>query len=79
MWVERSVAAIPYAGAVCARGVVARWGRVVGCGSGMVQCYFFEANQDRYEEFCTYTFLYMYIYIYICFIVLWVSFCKEQG
>ena len=29
MWVERSVAAIPYAGAVRAQGVVARWGRVV--------------------------------------------------
>ena len=34
MRVERSVAAIPYAGAVRARGVVARWGRVVGSGSG---------------------------------------------
>ena len=34
MRVERSVAAIPYTGAVCARGVVARWGRVVGSGSG---------------------------------------------
>ena len=33
-WVERSVAAIPFAGAVRARGVVARWGRVVGSGSG---------------------------------------------
>ena len=34
MRVERSVAAIPYAGAVRAQGVVARWGRVVGSGSG---------------------------------------------
>ena len=34
MRVERSVAAIPFAGAVRARGVVARWGRVVGSGSG---------------------------------------------
>ena len=34
MRVERSVAAIPYAGAVCARGVVARWGRMVSSGSG---------------------------------------------
>ena len=34
MRVERSVTAIPYAGAVRARGVVARWGRVVGSGSG---------------------------------------------
>ena len=34
MRVERSVTAIPYAGAVCARGGVARWGRVVGSGSG---------------------------------------------
>ena len=34
MRVERSVAAIPFAGAVLARGVVARWGRVVGSGSG---------------------------------------------
>ena len=33
MRVERSVAAFPYAGAVRARGVVARWGRVVGSGS----------------------------------------------
>ena len=32
--VERLVAAIPYAGAARARGVVARWGRVVGSGSG---------------------------------------------
>ena len=32
--VERSVAAIPFAGAVLARGVVAPWGRVVGSGSG---------------------------------------------
>ena len=31
--VERLVAAIPYAGAARARGVVARWGRVVGSGS----------------------------------------------
>ena len=31
---ERSVAAIPFAGAVRARGVVALWGRVVGSGSG---------------------------------------------
>ena len=30
MRVERLVAAIRYAGAACARGVVARWGRVVG-------------------------------------------------
>ena len=36
MRVERSVAAIPYVGAVSARGVVARWGRVVGSGSGGV-------------------------------------------
>ena len=34
MRVERSVAAIPFADAVRARGVVARWGRVVGSGSG---------------------------------------------
>ena len=34
MQMERSVPAIPYAGAVRARGVVARWGRVVGSGSG---------------------------------------------
>ena len=34
MRVERSVAAIPFAGAVRARGVVARWGRAVGSGSG---------------------------------------------
>ena len=34
MRVERSVAAIPSAGAVRARGVVARWGRAVGSGSG---------------------------------------------
>ena len=34
MGVELSVAAIPYAGAARARGVVARWGRVVGSGSG---------------------------------------------
>ena len=34
MGVKRSVAAIPYAGAVRARGVVARWGTVVGSGSG---------------------------------------------
>ena len=34
MRVERSVAAIPFAGAVRAGGVVARWGRVVGSGSG---------------------------------------------
>ena len=34
MRVECSVAAIPFAGAVRARGVVARWGRVVGSGSG---------------------------------------------
>ena len=34
MWVERLVAAIPSAGAVRARGVVARWGRAVGSGSG---------------------------------------------
>ena len=34
MRMERSVAAIPFAGAVRARGVVARWGRVVGSGSG---------------------------------------------
>ena len=34
MRVERSVAAIPFAAAVRARGVVARWGRVVGSGSG---------------------------------------------
>ena len=34
MGVERSMAAIPYAGAACARGVVARWGRMVGSGSG---------------------------------------------
>ena len=34
MQVERSVAAIPSAGAVRARGVVARWGRAVGSGSG---------------------------------------------
>ena len=34
MRVERSVAAIPFAGAVRARGVVTRWGRVVGSGSG---------------------------------------------
>ena len=34
MRVERSVAAIPSAGAVCAQGVVARWGRAVGSGSG---------------------------------------------
>ena len=33
MGVERPVAAIPYAGAAPARGVVARWGRVVGSGS----------------------------------------------
>ena len=32
--VGRSVAAIPSAGAVRARGVVARWGRAVGSGSG---------------------------------------------
>ena len=31
---ERPVAAIPYAGAARARGVVARWGRVLGSGSG---------------------------------------------
>ena len=36
MRVERSLAAIPFAGAVRARGVVARWGRVVGSGSGGV-------------------------------------------
>ena len=34
MRVERSVAAILFAGAVRARGVVARWGRMVGSGSG---------------------------------------------
>ena len=34
MGLERLVAAIPYAGAARARGVVARWGRVVGSGSG---------------------------------------------
>ena len=34
--VERWVAAISYAGAARARGVVARWGRVVGSGSGGV-------------------------------------------
>ena len=34
MRVGRSVAAIPSAGAVRARGVVARWGRAVGSGSG---------------------------------------------
>ena len=34
MRMERSVAAIPFAGAVRAWGVVARWGRVVGSGSG---------------------------------------------
>ena len=34
MRVECSVAAIPFAGAVRARGVVARWGRVVCSGSG---------------------------------------------
>ena len=34
MRVERSVTFIPYAGAVRARGVVARWGRVAGSGSG---------------------------------------------
>ena len=34
MQVERSVAAIPFAGAVRARGVVARWCRAVGSGSG---------------------------------------------
>ena len=34
MRVECSVTAIPYAGVVRARGVVARWGRVVGSGSG---------------------------------------------
>ena len=34
MRLERSVTAIPYAGAVRAREVVARWGRVVGSGSG---------------------------------------------
>ena len=34
MRVEHSVAAIPSAGAVRARGVVARWGRAVGSGSG---------------------------------------------
>ena len=34
MRVERSVAAIPSAGAVRPRGVVARWGRAVGSGSG---------------------------------------------
>ena len=34
MRVECSVAAIPSAGAVRARGVVARWGRAVGSGSG---------------------------------------------
>ena len=34
MRVEHSVAAIPFAGAVRARGVVARWGRVVRSGSG---------------------------------------------
>ena len=34
MRVECSVAAIPFAGAVRARGVVARWGRGVGSGSG---------------------------------------------
>ena len=34
MQVERSVAAIPFAGVVRARAVVARWGRVVGSGSG---------------------------------------------
>ena len=34
MRVERSVAAIPFAGAVRAQGVVARWGRAVGSGSG---------------------------------------------
>ena len=31
---ERPVAAIPYAGAARAQGVVAQWGRVVGSGSG---------------------------------------------
>ena len=36
MRVVRSVAAIPSAGAVRARGVVARWGRAVGSGSGGV-------------------------------------------
>ena len=34
MRVEHSVAAIPFTGAVRARGVVARWGRVVDSGSG---------------------------------------------
>ena len=34
MGVERPVAAIPYAGAARARRFVARWGRVVGSGSG---------------------------------------------
>ena len=34
MRVERSVGAIPFAGAFRARGVVAPWGRVVGSGSG---------------------------------------------
>ena len=34
MGVERLVTAIPYAGATRVRGVVARWGRVVGSGSG---------------------------------------------
>ena len=34
MRVERLVVAIPFAGAVRARGVVAQWGRVVGSGSG---------------------------------------------
>ena len=36
MRVERSVAAIPFAGAVRARGAVARWGRVVSSGSSGV-------------------------------------------
>ena len=37
MGLERMVAAIPYAGAARARGVVARWGRVVGsCSGGVV-------------------------------------------
>ena len=39
MRVERSVAAIPFAGAVRARGVVARWGRAVGSGSGWGWCW----------------------------------------
>ena len=34
--VERSVASIPFAGAVRERGVVVRWGMVVGSGSGAV-------------------------------------------